>query len=120
MLAGKIKVVSDIAYNQGSFEHGKEYEDEILNEWSNLVWHEELFRKGVYEELASCPNHLSDACLYNWRHAHNHTSIALPKPKAEIGSEEFMFQEALRDKRKNSLDFEFENDMSVFNETNGF
>lgn len=116
MLAGKVKVVSNIAFNQGNFEHGKEYEDELMNEWSNLVWHEELYRKGVYEELSSCPNHLADACLYNWRHAFNHTAVAIPKPKIKVGSEEYMYQEALKNKKQNNLDFEFENDMSIYNE----
>jgi len=120
MLAGKIKIVSDAAYNQGNFEHGKEYEDELMNEWSNLVWHEELFRKDIFEELSSCPNHLADACLYNWRHAFNHTSVALPKPKAKIGSEEHMYQEALRNKKQNSLDQDFKSDMQAYSETSGF
>jgi len=114
MMAGKIKVVSSAPFNQGNFEHGKEYEDELINEWSNLVWHEELYRKKIYEELSSCPNHLADACLYNWRHAFNYTSVAVPKPKGEIGSQEHMFQEALLNRRKNSLDFD--NDMSIYNE----
>jgi len=119
MMAGKIKIVSDKAYNQGNFEHGKEYEDELLNEWSGLVWHEELFRKDVFEELGSCPNHLADACLYNWRHAFNHTAVALPKPKEEVGSAEYMYQAALRNKKEMTLDLDFEadNDMSIYAET---
>lgn len=112
MNKNKIKIVTKHMFKPGEFNNGKEYEDELVNEMSSLVWDEKLKEKGIYEELASCPNHLCDAMLYNWRHSFNFTNISLPKLKPEYGSDEHAYQEMARiHKRSDPMGFD---DLSVY------
>lgn len=61
--------------------------NDLLTEWSTLVWDERALEKGQYKEHPNCPNHISDAFLYAWRWCFNYSS----KPKVipiRRGSEE--------------------------------
>lgn len=66
--------------------------DEIITEWSNLVWDERKLLKDKYEEHPSCDNHLSDAFLYAWRYVYNYTSKPKhlkPAPTSEAAVDRF-------------------------------
>lgn len=115
MRIGQIKVVTDIEFDQGSYTMGNETNDPLINEWANLVWNEEKKEKGVYEELSSCPNHLSDSTLYNWYHAYNYTSIAIPEKPIEHDSEEYLLRQLEREeKQMEKTEDDFNNDDDLF------
>jgi hypothetical protein len=90
LIGGRIQVVTEI--ENLKLEVGKQIDDVLLAEWANLVWDEAKKAKGVYQELASCENHVSDGCLYLWVHAFAHTSISLPPEEARTDSEEYLLE----------------------------
>ena len=57
--------------------------EDLIVEWKALVWDERQLLKGKHVEHPACPNHLSDAFLYAWRHVYNYSSKpkGIPPPK---------------------------------------
>lgn len=68
----------------------------IADEYAGLIWNERKLREtGKREELASCPNHLADAALYNFRHTHQY--LATPAPaRPKFGSQAWIDAETER------------------------
>ncbi|WP_176064393.1 hypothetical protein [Anaeromyxobacter diazotrophicus] len=66
----------------------------VADEYAGLIWNERKLREtGKREELASCPNHLADSCLYNFRHTFQY--LATPEPKrAKMGTKAWFDQHA--------------------------
>lgn len=53
---------------------------DLEQEWSELIWNEELKQQGIWEELKSKPNHAADAALYMWRWCYNYAAIPKTAP----------------------------------------
>lgn len=47
--------------------------EELITEATTLIWNEEKKKRKIWEELSSCPNHLTDAMLYGWRYCYQFT-----------------------------------------------
>ncbi len=71
--------------------------DDLVEEWTNLVWDERKLLLGKHEEHPACPNHLSDAFLYAWRYVYNYTAkpkALTPAPTSEAAVDAFWEREA--------------------------
>ena len=64
----------------------KESGEELIEELTTLVWHEDKKEKGKWEEHPACPNHLADAMLYGWRYCHQY--LWEPEPEEETPDSE--------------------------------
>lgn len=65
----------------------------LAEEWDGLIWDEKPTQRFLLRrENPSCPNHLADSALYNWRYTYTYLSKA-PSVKAEIGSPQWLKDE---------------------------
>lgn len=78
LMSGKIKLVGDAA-------------DDLASEWMKLVWDKSNQARIVPD--SACEDHLSDAFLYAWRHAHHYlkpqTFVKPPAKGTEAWAIEF-------------------------------
>lgn len=54
---------------------------ELIDEWSNLVWDRRALEKGRRQESPLCPNHASDSAIYSYRLASTYVQPARPDPE---------------------------------------
>lgn len=57
--------------------------EELIEEWENLIWDEKQRKAGNWIESATCENHAADAALYMWRWSYNYVSRPKPAVKTE-------------------------------------
>jgi PBSX family phage terminase large subunit len=61
--------------------------EDLLEEYSNLVWNEKLLSRGKYKEHDACDNHLCDSTLYAWRYSYTYLKDIQPEPVVTPTSE---------------------------------
>lgn len=65
----------------------------LAEEWDGLIWDEKPTQRFLLRrENPSCPNHLADSALYNWRYTYTYLSKA-PDVKAEMGTPQWFKDE---------------------------
>lgn len=73
---------------------------ELIKEWQGLVWDAKHWKRtGERRELASCPNHLADACLYAYRASYHYA--------ADVMEEEQEQNPIMREKNQQMQDLVF-------------
>lgn len=98
--------------------------EELATEFKTLVWETDNGKiKEPRKEHAGLPNHLTDAALYNWRHAYQYLFEAPSKPldkslqtvweKAHI---EKLQDEVRREQNPTDLDLQFDPDLFDFDQ----
>ncbi len=103
-ILGKIKIDTDRCCD-GVIDSKVDRPHEKLglgDEYAGLIWdpktlpgHPQWHQGKERKELSSCPNHLTDAALYAWRHTYTYLAKA-PEKRPEVGTPEWFKQEQER------------------------
>lgn len=57
--------------------------EDLIEEWEQLVWDDKQRKSGNWVESAICANHAADAALYMWRYCYNYTATPIPQRPTE-------------------------------------